>query len=321
MNTRKWLVVMLVGVSLLFGRLSVADEQKTPTEAINDLLVRFVEDINQQRFDNAKRLFHVAGEEEWQGFVARFKSLKDEMGTIEITGLSQDQVQKMKREGQYVLEWGKQPNMTDEEMLMANTFAVRFGDGSVGMAKGGVLLGRKLTTIPKDGFQLVQFQLLAPTTNRKFEKLCKSFGKLKVIKEVPAVAPNEEKATRPLVTLTGTDSQVKERSYHLIRSEKEWIKIWQRHKGAKESENYDLFYNPLGLPEVNFEKCMVIAAFQGSGWNSAGLRAVSVLEEKDRIVLRFVSKGYQTAGPGSGSGRPVSVFKTFSSCQRISSVV
>jgi hypothetical protein len=55
---------------------------------------------------------------------------------------------------------------------------------------------------------------------------------------------------------------------------------------------------------------MVIAAFQGSGWNSAGLRAVSVLEEKDRIVLRFVSKGYQTAGPGGG-GKQVTVYGFF----------
>ena len=81
----------------------------------------------------------------------------------------------------------------------------------------------------------------------------------------PAGLAAAEDNARPLVTLTGTDSHVKERSYHRVTSEDEWIKIWQRHKGEKESKDYDLFYNPLGLPYIDFEKCMVIAVFQGSG--------------------------------------------------------
>jgi hypothetical protein len=115
---------------------------------------------------------------------------------------------------------------------------------------------------------------------------------------------------RPLMTLAGDDSQVKELSYHRITSEAEWIKIWQRHKGAKESKDYDLYYNPLGLPYIDFEKCMVIAVFQGSGWNSAGLKAVEIRENKEGIVLRFEGKGYQTAGPGGG-GKKVTVYGFF----------
>ena len=125
-----------------------------------------------------------------------------------------------------------------------------------------------------------------------------------------AAVDDAEKAARPLVTLTGTDSHVKEPSYHRIASEKEWIKIWQRHKGVKESKDYDLYYNPLGLPNINFEKCMVIAVFQGNGWNSAGLRTVALLEKKDRIVLRFEENGYQTGGPGGG-GKQVAVYGFF----------
>jgi hypothetical protein len=123
-------------------------------------------------------------------------------------------------------------------------------------------------------------------------------------------AGNTPQAARPLMTLTGNDSQIKERSYHRIMSEDEWIKIWQQHRGVRVSKDYDFFYNPLGLPDINFEKCMVIAAFQGSGWNSAGLRAISVHEEKDRILLRFVSKGYQTGGP-EGGGKQVTVYGFF----------
>ena len=133
-----------------------------------------------------------------------------------------------------------------------------------------------------------------------------------LLPNVAASADAAKEAIRPYVTLTGTDSHVKERSYHRVTSEDEWIKIWQRHKGEKESKDYDLFYNPLGLPYIDFEKCMVIAVFQGSGWNSAGLKAVAILEEKDRIVLRFQNKSYQTAvdGPGDG-GEQVTVYGFF----------
>jgi hypothetical protein len=120
-----------------------------------------------------------------------------------------------------------------------------------------------------------------------------------------------QRGIRPLVTLTGTDSRVKERSYHLIRSEKEWIKTWQRHKGEKESKDYDHFYNPLGMPEIDFEKCMVIAAFQGSGWNSAGLMTTTLKEEENRIVFRFHSKSYQTLSRSGDSRKKVTVYGFF----------
>jgi len=93
-------------------------------------------------------------------------------------------------------------------------------------------------------------------------------------------------------------------------SEKEWITIWQRHKGVKESKDYDLFYNPLGLPAIDFEQCMVMAVFEGSGWNSTGLKAVEIVEQGDDVVLQFQSKGYQTGG-ANGGGRQVTVYGFF----------
>ena len=57
---------------------------------------------------------------------------------------------------------------------------------------------------------------------------------------------------------------------------------------------------------------MVIAVFQGSGWNSAGLNAVAVLEDKEGIVLRFRDKFYQTMGPGpDGGGQQTTVYGFF----------
>jgi hypothetical protein len=133
-----------------------------------------------------------------------------------------------------------------------------------------------------------------------------------LLPNVAASADPAKEATRPYVTFTGTDSHVKDPSCHRVTSEDEWIKTWQRHKGEKESKDYDLFYNPLGLPYIDFEKCMVIAVFQGSGVNSAGLKTVAILEDKDRIVLRFQNKWYQTAVYGArDEGERVTVYGFF----------
>ena len=110
---------------------------------------------------------------------------------------------------------------------------------------------------------------------------------------------------RPCVILTGADSQVKSEGYFRVESEKEWTSVWHRHKGVEEVKQYDTFFNPLGLPGIDFDKYMVIAVFYGSGWNNAGIKVVSITEEKERLLLRFRGKWYQTVGPGpDGGGRP-----------------
>jgi hypothetical protein len=57
---------------------------------------------------------------------------------------------------------------------------------------------------------------------------------------------------------------------------------------------------------------MVVAVFQGNDVNSAGLKAVAILEEKDRLVLRFQNKSYQTMGYGQvDEGERVTVYGFF----------
>ncbi len=121
---------------------------------------------------------------------------------------------------------------------------------------------------------------------------------------------NAQHAQRPYVAITGPDSHVRERGYFRVESEKEWIKVWQRHKGEKESEGYNFFYNPLGLPTVDFGNCMVIAIFEGTSENSAGYTANAVFEKGGRLILRFADKGYQTAGP-NGGGQIANVYGFF----------
>ena len=114
----------------------------------------------------------------------------------------------------------------------------------------------------------------------------------------------------PCVALTGAHSHVSERGYHRVTAVADWITLWQKHKGQKDGEQYDLYFDPLELPVIDFNQYMVIVIFQGKGSNSAGLNAVSVVEEQERIVLRFDDKTYQTAGPGGG-GKEVTVYGFF----------
>jgi hypothetical protein len=103
-----------------------------------------------------------------------------------------------------------------------------------------------------------------------------------------------EKAPKPYIVLSGAKSHVKERSCLRVTSTEQWVELWQRHAGRKPEKEYNDFHNPAGVPNVNFEDCMVIAIFQGEGVNSAGLEPFSVEEDGDRIVFRFLAKSYQT---------------------------
>ena len=48
--------------------------------------------------------------------------------------------------------------------------------------------------------------------------------------------------------------------------------MWQEHKGEKPTGQYDLYYDPLALQLIDFDRYMVIAIFQGNGWNNAGTK-------------------------------------------------
>jgi len=118
------------------------------------------------------------------------------------------------------------------------------------------------------------------------------------------------KPLKPCVVITGADSHVVQRQYHRITSTNNWTRLWQKHKTEKVTDQYDLYYDPLTLPLIDFDRYMVIAIFQGSGWNSAGLTAVSISEEDNRIIFRFDDKSYQTGGP-DGGGKKVAVYGFF----------
>jgi len=55
---------------------------------------------------------------------------------------------------------------------------------------------------------------------------------------------------------------------------------------------------------VNFDKCMVVAIFQGKSWNSNGVTCYSVQDQGDTVLFRFDEDTYQTmsAEPGGNGG-------------------
>ena len=102
------------------------------------------------------------------------------------------------------------------------------------------------------------------------------------------------KTIRPYVILTGAQSHVNERSCFRITSREDWTELWLRHVGKNSQGGYNHYHNQAGIPEIDFDQCMVVAIFQGSCWNSAGLKADSIIEAKDEITFRFDDKCYQT---------------------------
>ena len=123
------------------------------------------------------------------------------------------------------------------------------------------------------------------------------------------------KKMAPHVVITGADSKVRKSGYHRILDRQEWTKVWLRNLGQEqrysgrsgEESSYSYLHDPAGVPVVNFEDCMVIAVFEGAGFNCSGLSADALIERDDAVVLRYQPKGYQT-GP---EGVPVSVYGFF----------
>ncbi len=119
-------------------------------------------------------------------------------------------------------------------------------------------------------------------------------------------APAPAVHKRALVMLTGAHSKAK-RAIELARTEPHFIKLWQRHLGEKETGNPLSIYNPLGVPTVDFDRCMVLTLFGGDSWNSAGYYVDSIFERDGNLVVRYDDRSYQTSGK-DGGGEKVSPY-------------
>jgi len=132
--------------------------------------------------------------------------------------------------------------------------------------------------------------------------------RLLVLLAMPLLAGGgeDELVALPYVTLAGARSRIETAEYQRIASEKELTELWLRHVGEQPERHSD-FYNEAGVPTVDFSRCMVVAAFGGKRTNSAGIYAVSLVEEADRVVLRIDHRSFQT-GPEPSRATPFGFF-------------
>ncbi len=109
----------------------------------------------------------------------------------------------------------------------------------------------------------------------------------------PAAAGAKPSAVRPLLTLTGSDSGVTEAEFVRVSDAAEWKKVWLRHQGVSDQEQWTTRRPML---EVDFDRCEVIGLFRGKGTNRRGVRVESVTEDADRITIRYDDITFQTSG-------------------------
>ena len=111
-------------------------------------------------------------------------------------------------------------------------------------------------------------------------------------------------AQRPFVSWSGPHSGLPERCHFRITSEKQWRDVWTRHVGdAAEKDTFGYVV----VPAVDFERCMVVAVFQGRRENNNGVVAVSVTEDGEQMKVRLQPKPYQT-GPVGDPVTPYGIF-------------
>lgn len=94
----------------------------------------------------------------------------------------------------------------------------------------------------------------------------------------------------------GAHSRVEAAEYLRIRTDADWQKLWTRHAG----EVLETPYKLAKYPVVDFDRCEVLAVFQGKTMNTRGLALASLSEDDDRVLLRFdsTSRSYQSGPEG-----------------------
>ncbi len=130
-----------------------------------------------------------------------------------------------------------------------------------------------------------------------------------------AASPPATNELKAFVHWSGPESAIEKPLYTVVRSERDWLELWATHTGKPVKKGN--MSQPLDAPLIDFDACMVVAIFQGTKWNSNGVKAVSITEESDLLRFRFDESTYQTAmafgNPVAakrekGSARPYGIF-------------
>lgn len=105
------------------------------------------------------------------------------------------------------------------------------------------------------------------------------------------------------VAWTGSFSDVHEPTIERATSREQWRNLWLRHgrRSERNATNVQL------IPEVDFERCMVVAVFSGAMTQSNGNSIVEVLETADLIRVRYARQSFQVSPGPDGRERLVEV--------------
>ena len=116
----------------------------------------------------------------------------------------------------------------------------------------------------------------------------------------------DQVARRPLISFIGPDTQILKQQHLRVTTRDAWIQLWLRHNGKAASGEGSDQYRPPGIPEIDFDQCMVIAITERPGQLNAGVAAVGIIESDREIafdydvVLYQSPKGAPTTGNAYG---------------------
>jgi|GEM_PF-6323601 len=106
-------------------------------------------------------------------------------------------------------------------------------------------------------------------------------------------------AAMPVLQWSGYDSKIADRRYLLVTTPDQWKALWIEHTGITPT-----FAPPERhtIPIIDFTRFCVVAAFDGSGINTDGLVADSIVTSDRDVRLRFTTSSFQTMGRASDDG-------------------
>ncbi len=106
----------------------------------------------------------------------------------------------------------------------------------------------------------------------------------------------------PFVQWAGAES-AHEAGFVLVRDEAAWRALWGSHTGQAGAGGGAM--NRHAAPEVNFDRCVVVAFFRGPSTNEDGEVVRAVDEVGGRVRVRFSCDSFQTASSLDGKGGAV----------------
>jgi hypothetical protein len=123
------------------------------------------------------------------------------------------------------------------------------------------------------------------TARRWIEFAIQSLDRIKVSRD----------PVRILGTYSGLDSRVDRQESKRVASRHEWARLWAQHAEGR-------------APEVDFDRCMVVAVFLGRTGTSLGLTAVRAAEDYEEVVLRLDDGSFQQMGEPPPPRTPFAFF-------------